>query len=139
MAYFLLKIIVLLSFLSHKMHTCQLVTRVMTPLSSPLLHDAELPSWKPPLELGHHVVGLDLGELEWRTDVGQSEELYTGVELILGSKVLCLFCFEICTAEGRGGEKGGSDFKTKHAEPFTFHPRNNFTPVYISVCKYVRK
>ena len=39
----------------------------------------------------------------------------TGVELILGSKVQCLFCFEICTTEGREGEKGGSaNFKTKH-------------------------
>ena len=29
-------------------------------------------------------------------------ELSTGLELILGSKVLCIFCFEICTPEGRG-------------------------------------
>ena len=29
-----------------------------------------------------------------------------------------VFCFENCTAEGRGGEKGGSaNFNTKHAEP----------------------
>ena len=33
------------------------------------------------------------------------------------SKVLCLFCFEICPPEGRGGEKGGSvNFKTKQTE-----------------------
>ena len=44
----------------------------------------------------------------------------TGVELILGSKVPCLFCFEIYTPEGRGGEKGGNvNFKTRHIEPLT--------------------
>ena len=31
-----------------------------------------------------------------------------------------MFCFEICTPEGRGGDKGGSaNFKTKHTEPLT--------------------
>ena len=31
-----------------------------------------------------------------------------------------MFCFEICTPEGRGGEKGGNaNFKTKHTEPWT--------------------
>ena len=40
----------------------------------------------------------------------------TGVMLFIGLKVLCMFCFEICTKE-RGGEKGGSaNFKTKHAQ-----------------------
>ena len=44
----------------------------------------------------------------------------TGVEIVHGSKVQCLFCFEFCTAEGRGGEKGGNaNFKTKHTEPLT--------------------
>ena len=43
----------------------------------------------------------------------------TGVWLFIGSKVLCVFCFEICTPEVRGGEKGGSaNFKTKRTEPF---------------------
>ena len=29
-----------------------------------------------------------------------------------------MFCLEICTPEGRGGEKGGSaNYKIKHAEP----------------------
>ena len=32
----------------------------------------------------------------------------TGVNLILGSKVQCLFCFETSTTEGREGEEGGS-------------------------------
>ena len=36
----------------------------MNAFFSHLFHDAELPSWKPLLELGHNVVGLDLGELE---------------------------------------------------------------------------
>ena len=34
--------------------------------------------------------------------------------------VLCMFSFEICTPEGRGGERGGSaNIKTKHTEPLT--------------------
>ena len=42
------------------------------------------------------------------------------VKVFIGSKVHCLFCFEICTTEGRVGEKGGSaNFKTKHTEPLT--------------------
>ena len=44
----------------------------------------------------------------------------TGVELFLGTKVLCMFRYEIFTPVGRGGEKGGiAHFKTKHTEPFT--------------------
>ena len=44
----------------------------------------------------------------------------TGVRLFIGSQVLCVFCLEICTPGGRGGEKGGSaSFKTKHIEPLT--------------------
>ena len=38
---------------------------------------------------------------------------YTGVGLILVSKVQCMFCFEICTPEGRGGEKGRYKFQNK--------------------------
>ena len=39
---------------------------------------------------------------------------------MLGSKVQCLLCFEICTTEGRGGEKGGSaNFEIEHTEPLT--------------------
>ena len=41
-------------------------------------------------------------------------EMYRG-QVIIGPKVLCMFLFEICTPEGRGGEKGGNaNFKTKH-------------------------
>ena len=48
---------------------------------------------------------------------------YTPVKNILVWKVLCLFCFEICTPEGRGGEEGGiANFKSKHTEPFIFLP-----------------
>ena len=44
---------------------------------------------------------------------------HTGVKLFIGAKDPCMFCLEICTPEGRGGEKGGSaSFKTKHTEPF---------------------
>ena len=44
-------------------------------------------------------------------------EQCTAVELILGSKVQC---FEICTPEGRGGEKGGrTNFETKHPDVLT--------------------
>ena len=46
----------------------------------------------------------------------------TGVKLFLGLRVPCMVCFEVFTAEGRGGEKGGSEyFKTTHR---TFGPRN---------------
>ena len=42
----------------------------------------------------------------------------TGVKFFIGSKVQCMFCFEICTPEDRGGEKRGSaNFKTRHTEP----------------------
>ena len=44
----------------------------------------------------------------------------TGVELFIGSTVLCMFGFEICTPEGRGGnEEGNANFKTNHTEPLT--------------------
>ena len=46
--------------------------------------------------------------------------MYMGLMLFIGSKVPCLFCFEIFTPEGKGGEKGGSaNFKTKHTECLT--------------------
>ena len=44
----------------------------------------------------------------------------TGVKLLIGSKDQCMFHFEICIPEGRGGEKGGSaNFKAKHTESLT--------------------
>ena len=44
----------------------------------------------------------------------------TGVKLLIGTKVLCMICFEICTLEGGGIEKGGNaNFKTNHTEPLT--------------------
>ena len=43
---------------------------------------------------------------------------HTGVKLFIGAKDPCMFCLEICTPEGRGGEKGGSaNFKTQYPEP----------------------
>ena len=52
------------------------------------------------------------------------------------SKVQCLFCFETCTTEGRGGEKGGSaKSKTKHTEPLTSQmPR----PLYAALLNVFR-
>ena len=42
------------------------------------------------------------------------------MKLLIGSKVLFLFCLEICTPEGRGGEKReNANFKTNHTEPLT--------------------
>ena len=35
--------------------------------------------------------------------------LHTGVKTFLMNKVKCVFCFEICTPEGRGGDKGEND------------------------------
>ena len=32
---------------------------------------------------------------------------YTGVKLFVGSKVPCMFCFEICIAEGEGEKREG--------------------------------
>ena len=44
----------------------------------------------------------------------------TEVEVFIQSKVQCVYCFENCSTEGRGGEKGGSaNSKTKHIEPLT--------------------
>ena len=41
-----------------------------------------------------------------------------GVNPWVKGSVQSLLCFEFCTPEGRGGEKGGSsNFKTKHTEP----------------------
>ena len=39
--------------------------------------------------------------------------LDTGVKLFIGSKVPCVFCFEICTTEGRGGKGRECIFQNK--------------------------
>ena len=45
---------------------------------------------------------------------------HTGVEVFIGSKAQCLFCFETRTEEGRGGEmRGSANFKIKDTEPLT--------------------
>ena len=56
-----------------------------------------------------------------------------GVNLILGSKVQCLFCFE---TEGRGVGKGGSaNSRTKHTEPLT---QGLISPLYVSsICSFL--
>ena len=47
--------------------------------------------------------------------------LYKGevIYWVKGSVVQCMFCFEICTPEGRGKEGGDSNLQIKHTEPFT--------------------
>ena len=61
-----------------------------------------------------------------------TQTAFTGVEVFIGSKVQCLFCFETSTTEGRGGAMGGSaNFKYKAHR--TFDPRNNTTPVHKEV------
>ena len=60
--------------------------------------------------------------------------MHTGVEFSTGSKVQCMFCFEIFTLEGRGGEKGGNEnFKSKHTEPFPFTQVSVHYNVYFAV------
>ena len=44
---------------------------------------------------GHTYVTFSVSLIDWSS-------------YILGSKVLCMFCFETCSTEGRGGEKAGS-------------------------------
>ena len=48
-------------------------------------------------------------ELPYSFDKGRHPAVFpsTGVGFILGSKVSCIFCFVICTPEGRGGEREG--------------------------------
>ena len=49
------------------------------------------------------------------------------------SKVQFLFCFETCTTEVRGGEKGGSvNSRTKRTEPLT---QGSCSPLYIQTCR----
>ena len=49
-----------------------------------------------------------------------TQTAFTGVEVFIGSKVQCLFCFETYTTKGRGEEKGGSaNCRTKHPQPLT--------------------
>ena len=53
------------------------------------------------------------------------------MKLLIGSKVPCLFCFEIGTSEGKGGEKEGNpNFKTKHTEPLT---QEIFSALFIDI------
>ena len=74
-----------------------------------------------------------------------SEVRYTGVKLFIGSKVLCVFCFETCTPEGRGGEEGGSaNFETKDTEQkvsksAAVRPScNRIKPIFKRLCKLSR-
>ena len=58
------------------------------------------------------------------------ESATTGVEVFIGSKVQCLFCFKASTTEGRGGEmRKSAKFQMKAHR--TFDPRNNSTPVQL--------
>ena len=63
-----------------------------------------------PVTVGHVVYPRAVSELQEATMLWSDQlncHKCTGMELILGSKVQCVFCFEISTPEGRGGEKGG--------------------------------
>ena len=45
--------------------------------------------------------------------IQKTESVLIGVNLFIGLKVLCMFCFKFCAPEGRREEKGGSaNFKT---------------------------
>ena len=55
--------------------------------------------------------------------------IYTGVKLFIGPKVLCLLYFEICTPEGRGGEKGQREWKFENKAHRTFDIIDTSTPV----------
>ena len=67
---------------------------------------------------GHKLYGVVLGKTS------------TWVKLLIGSEVPCVFCFEICTQEGRGEKGGRANFKTKYTAPF----RREIT----SPCTWVR-
>ena len=57
------------------------------------------------------------GQKPWvgKVSMYRDQVIYWG-----NGSVLDVICFEICTPEGRGGEKGGiANFKTKHTEPLT--------------------
>ena len=47
-----------------------------------------------------------------------------------------MFCFEICTPEGRGGRKG-RECKFQNKTHITFHPRNNLSPAQALLKKYL--
>ena len=45
-------------------------------------------------------------QLRQKLDARDGEQC-TGVKIFIGSKVLCVFCFKICTPEGRGEKREG--------------------------------
>ena len=58
--------------------------------------------------------------LIFRTETFHEMVTRTGVKLFMMSKVQRVFCFENCTTQWRGEEKGGSEnFETNHPEPLT--------------------
>ena len=67
-------------------------------------------------------------------EVGQSKNYGSGYTASSRSSTYwvkrfqCMFSFEICTPEGRGGEKGECKFQNKAHR--AFDPINNFTPVH---------
>ena len=61
-----------------------------------------------------------------RRNPSASEVVSYRVGLIPGSKVQCVFCFETCTTEGRGGEKRG-ECKYQNGEHRTLYPMFNYT------------
>ena len=53
------------------------------------------------------------------------------VKLFIGSKVLCVFCFEICTPQGRGEKREGKQIVQNKAHR-TKNPRNTLSSVLYS-------
>ena len=68
----------------------------------------------------------------WETDLVRLKSEEEGgnerVQLFIGPEVQCVFCFEICTPQGRGGENGGrANLRIKLTEPLS----QEITPLYI--------
>ena len=55
--------------------------------------------------------------------------LYTGVKLFIGSKIPCMFCFNICTHFRGERSRKGRECKCRNKAHRTFDPRNIFSPV----------
>ena len=63
-------------------------------------------------------VFIQMNQEGWAEYLDYYPYLSTVVEVFMMSKILCVFCFDICTPWGKGGVKEGSaNFKTWKREP----------------------